>query len=37
MKYLKQFANLCSKEKVHKTKVVDLEKLNKNGIQQFFF
>ena len=33
---LNQFANHSSNEKVHETKVVDLEKLNKHGIQKFF-
>ena len=33
---LNQFTNYSLNEKVYKTKVVDLEKLNKNGIQKFF-
>jgi len=28
--------NCSSDEKVHETKIVDLEKLNKNDIQKFF-
>ena len=32
---LKLFVNLHSNEKMPKTKVVDLEKLNKNGINFF--
>ena len=34
---LPKFSNHCSNEKVSKTKVVDLEKLNKVGIQKFSF
>ena len=33
---LNYLTNHCSNEKVSETKVVDLEKLNKNGIQKFF-
>jgi len=33
---LKLLTNRCSNEKVPETKVLDLEKLNKNGIQKFF-
>ena len=33
---LKQLSKLCSIELVPKTKIVDLEKLNKIGIQIFF-
>jgi hypothetical protein len=39
MKFLNpliQFTNHCSNEKVPKMKVVDIKKLNKNGIQKFF-
>src|SRR6185312_15759283 len=35
-KIIKLLSNHCSNEKVHNTKVVDLEKLSKSGIQHFF-
>jgi len=34
--YFNYFANVSSNEKVLETKVVDLEKLNKNGIKKLF-
>src|SRR6185312_314477 len=35
-KIIKLLSNHCSNEKVHNTKVVDLEKLSKSGIQHIF-